>query len=161
MYSARRGQVFRPAALLNVHVHSFDAGFVKILMLSERHDVVENRRSSNARAAIADQHTAEIRLAGDRAKTPQQVRMQFFGDDFLVLVAKQSGIDCVRRRSNAQHVHTVTGKIADCGLARRRAGDDRNVNRSSSDRGQIFRNGGFESRRRILATHGERIEIEL
>ena len=72
----------RPAACEHIDEDPFDAGLVEILVLAKRYDILQQSGPIDTRPGVTYDKATEIRLAGHRAETPEQVRVEAFVDDF-------------------------------------------------------------------------------
>ena len=73
------GQPFGPAAPPDVGEDPLDAMLVEARMPAERHEVAEQSRGVDPRAAVANLHAGVVGLPGHRAHRPEEARAQRLG----------------------------------------------------------------------------------
>ena len=80
LIASDEAESFWLASLQNIHEHSFNAGFMEVVVLAKRNDVIQQRIVIDLWTTIVNRDTPNIGLPGDRTQAAQQVAVNVFLD---------------------------------------------------------------------------------
>lgn len=86
-------QLLACTSFQDIEEHAFDTGFVKVLVLAKRHNVLQERSGIDPWPGVFHQHAAAVRLAGDRTQAAQHMGMQSFAYNGRGVRTKQVCVD--------------------------------------------------------------------